>query len=120
METYVKLRLIREENKLIQAQVAAVLGVVRSTYCGYEIGRRQISPEQLRTLAKFYRLPINTFFDIDEKTVNDSEHYDEQTVYLSSLSKDERDLIVKYRTLNDTEKAEVISSVNQMNDNGEK
>lgn len=120
METYVKLKLIREENKLKQAQVAAVLGVVRSTYCNYEIGRRQIDPEQLGKLAEFYRLPINAFYDIDEKTVNDSEHYDEKTVYLSSLSKDERDLIVKYRTLNATEKAEVISSVNQMNNNGEK
>lgn len=120
METHVKLRLIREENKLIQEQVATVLGVVRSTYCGYETGRRQISHEQLGTLAKFYRLPISAFYDIDEKTVNDSEHYDEKTVYLSSLSKDERDLIVKYRTLSVDEKAEVISSVNQMNNNGEK
>lgn len=120
METFVKLKLIREENKLKQSQVAAALGVVRSTYCNYEIGRRQISHEKLKALAKFYRIPISVFFDTDEKTVNDSEHYDEKTVYLSSLSKDERDLIVKYRTLNDTEKAEVISSVNQMNNNGEK
>lgn len=120
MDDSVKLKLIREENKLKQSQVSAALGVSRSTYCSYETGRRNISKEKLKALAKFYRLPINVFFDIDEKNVNDSEHYDEKSMYLSSLSKDERDLIVKYRTLSIDEKAEVISSVNQMNNNGEK
>lgn len=120
METFVKVRLIREENKLKQEQVASVLGVKRSTYCSYETGRRKISAKKLKALANFYRIPINVFFDTDEETVNDSEHYDEKSIYLSSLSKDERDLIVKYRTLSVDEKAEVISSVNRMNNNGEK
>lgn len=120
MDDFVKLKLIREENKLKQEQVAAALGVKRSTYCSYETGRRNMSKEKLKVLAKFYRIPISVFFDMDEETVNDSEHYDEKTIYLSSLSKDERELIAKYRTLSVDEKAEVISSVNKKNNNGEK
>lgn len=120
MEYLVKLRLIRTENELTQEQVASALGITRSAYCGYEIGRRKMSTEMLETLAKFYRVSISTFFNTDVKTVNDSEHYDEQPMYLSSLSKEERDLIVKYRIMNDKGKAELISTADKINDNGEK
>lgn len=120
MEHSVKLRLIRAENELTQEQVASALGITRSAYCGYEIGRRKMSTKMLETLAKFYRVPISTFFNTDDKTVNDSEHYGEQPMYLSSLSKEERNLIVKYRIMNDKGKAELISTADRINDNGEK
>lgn len=119
MENFVKLRLIRDENDLTQEQVASALGITRSAYCGYEIGRRKMSTEMLETLAKFYRVPISTFFNTDVKTVNDSEHYDEQPMYLSSLSKEERALIVKYRIMNDKGKAKLISTAEKINENGE-
>ncbi len=77
MEYLVKLRLIRTENELTQEQVASALGITRSAYCGYEIGRRKMSTEMLESLAKFYRVSISTLFNTDVKTVNDSEHYDE-------------------------------------------
>lgn len=119
MEYFVKLKLIRIENELTQEQVATALGITRSAYCGYEIGRRKMSLEMLETLAKFYRIPISTFFNTDGQTVNDSEHYGEQPMYLSSLSKEERDLIVKYRIMNDKGRAELISTADKINDNGE-
>lgn len=119
MEYFVKIKLIRTENKLTQEQVANALGITRSAYCGYEIGRRKMSTEMLEKLAKFYRVSINTFFNSDVKTLNDSEHYNEKSMYLSSLSKDERELIARYRVLDEAEKAEVRNAANKKKNDGE-
>lgn len=120
MESFIKLRLIRTENKLTQEQVASVLGISRSAYCGYEIGRRKMSTDMLLALAKFYRLPINVFFNNDAKTVNDGEHYSEDSMYLSSLSKEEREIILKYRTLDDNGKSKLLDIIGKETDDGEK
>lgn len=120
MENFVKLKIIRDENGLTQEQVARILGITRSAYCGYEIGRRKMGAEMLEKLANFYRIPISRFFNSDVKTVNDADHYGEDALYLSSVSKDERELLVKYRIMNDSEKAELMSTADRINKNGEK
>lgn len=119
METFVKLKLIRTENGLTQSQVAKALGINRSTYCGYEIGRRKMGTEMLNTLSKFYRLPVSVFFDGDGQSVNDNEHYSEDTMFLSALSDEERELIVKFRILAEKEKSEFKSTIEEIS-KGEK
>lgn len=120
MESFIKLKLIRTENKLTQEQVASVLGITRSAYCGYEIGRRRMSTDMFETLAKFYRLPISVFFNNDGKTVNDDEHYSEGSMYLSSLSKEEREIILKYRSLDENGKSKLMNIIGNETDDGEK
>ncbi len=120
MESFIKLRLIRTENKLTQEQVATVLGISRSAYCNYEIGRRKMGTDMLLALAKFYRLPISVFFNSDAKTVNDGEHYTADSMYLSSLSKEEREIILKYRTLDENGKSKLLNIIDKETDNGEK
>lgn len=98
MDTNIKLRLIRLDNGLTQKEVAKMLGITRSSYCSYEIGRRKMSIQMLQKLAKCYRVPIDVFFSgTKPHEVADKEHYDEQPLYLSSLSADERKLIFSYR-----------------------
>ena len=104
------LKIIRKQNELSQQQVADLLGISRSAYCGYETGRRSPDVATIIKLSEFYRLPLDKFFEkrIPAEYVYDDDYYEGQadTRYLSQLSKEERDLIVKFRMLDDEKKQE--------------
>lgn len=105
-----QLKIIRKQNELSQQQVADLLGISRSAYCGYETGRRSPDVATIIKLSEFYRLPLDKFFEkrIPAEYVYDDDYYEGQadTRYLSQLSKEERELIVKFRMLDDEKKQE--------------
>ena len=97
-----QIRIIRNQNGLTQQQVAEALGISRSAYCGYETGRRSLDIDTIAQLSKFYNLSIEKFVGkILPDYVYDDMYYEDQpdTRYLSQLTKEERDLIVKYRIM---------------------
>ena len=49
-----KLRILRNENKMTQEEVAARLNLARSTIAGYETKDRQPSHEKLTAIADFF------------------------------------------------------------------
>ncbi|MBE6804390.1 MAG: helix-turn-helix transcriptional regulator [Ruminococcaceae bacterium] len=53
---YGRLRDMREDNDLTQAQVAEVLGIDQRVYSNYEIGKREIPVHLLIKLAKMYEV----------------------------------------------------------------
>lgn len=111
-----QIRITRKQNKLSQQQVADALGISRSTYCSYETGRRTPGVDVLLQLCEFYNLPYNIFVKkIEAEFLNDEDYYDGQpdTRYLSQLSKEERDLIVKLRRLNNDERKSVENFINE-------
>lgn len=55
------LKELRQQSKKTAAEVAAALGVARSTYSNYEQGTRQISLEQV--------FPLTRLFDVTEREV---------------------------------------------------
>lgn len=118
MDTYIKLKIIRLDNGLTQENVAKALGITRSSYCSYEIGRRKMSINMLETLAKYYRMPISVFFNDDVKTVSDSEHYDEKAVYLSSLSDEEKKIVFAYRLADEEKKSKIMRAVEENENDG--
>ena len=98
------------QNGLTQQQLADALGITRSAYCGYEIGRRSPDIDTLISLAEFYGITLGTFFEnLDNTIVNDNQDFDkeENAWYLSKLTKTERMLIAKVRTMADEDKKEV-------------
>ena len=104
-----RLKLFRIQNKLSQQHLADALGVERSTYCGYETGRRKVNVETLLKLSEFYNLPMNTFLDEPiNKNIADENYESAEIMYLSQLSKDERDLIVYYRLAQKQNKKEAV------------
>lgn len=106
-----QIRVIRIQNNLTQQQLADVLGVSRSTYCGYESGRRNPDIEVLSKLSKFYRLPVNRFFeDVLPEFVHDPSFYNCQKDmrYVSQLSPLERQFITNFRMLTKAQKKELI------------
>ncbi len=114
-----QLLVIRKQNKLSQQQLADALGVSRSTYCSYETGRRKPDIDVLKKLSKIFKLKIDTIVgnDVEGETdfLNDGEGYENQpdTYYLSQLSKEERNLIVKFRCLDKEERSKVKNFVDE-------
>ena len=109
-----QLKYLRVGNELTQQQVADVLGVSRSTYCSYETGRRTPDVQAFIKLSKFYRVPLDEilgnrkseFFE-DGDGASDAA----SKMYLSELSKRERNLVASFRALSIDEKAEVMEMV---------
>ena len=51
---YPRLKDLREDNDLVQKEVAAFLGIDQRVYSNYEIGKREIPTRFLTVLADFY------------------------------------------------------------------
>ena len=54
-----KLRGLREDNDLTQAQVAAVLGTSQTMYARYERGANEIPVRHLLSLSKLYDVSVD-------------------------------------------------------------
>ncbi len=64
MRTFLeKLRGLREDNDLTQAQVAAVLGTSQTMYARYERGANELPLRHLVTLCKLYNVSADYFLD---------------------------------------------------------
>lgn len=59
-----KLRLLRDIHDLTQNDLAEVIGVDRSTYAYYELGRIEPSLEKIRVLAIFYQVSVDFLLDL--------------------------------------------------------
>ncbi|WP_298019987.1 helix-turn-helix transcriptional regulator [uncultured Dysosmobacter sp.] len=49
-----RIRALREDHDLTQAQIGAAVGVSQRTYAYYENGQRMLPPQVLCALARFY------------------------------------------------------------------
>lgn len=64
MRTFLeKLRGIREDRDLTQAQIAEILGTSQTMYARYERGANEMPIRHLVTLCKFYNLSADYFLD---------------------------------------------------------
>ena len=54
-----RLRDLREDNDLTQAQVAAILKVHQTTYSSYELGKLGIPAQALDALATYYGVSVD-------------------------------------------------------------
>ncbi len=59
MKYYSRLKPLRLEAKMSQADVAQVLKCSQVGYGMYELGKRKISVEKLMVLAKMYRVSLD-------------------------------------------------------------
>lgn len=109
-----KLKEIRVRNGISQEQAAKVLGVCRSAYCNYEIGRRSPDFAVIKKLADFYRIPLDAFNENEDVVLHDEIDFQgDVPKYLSELSKNERDLIVKFRLLDQNEKESLLTNLTE-------
>lgn len=52
---YPRLKDLREDNDLVQKQVAAILGIDQRVYSNYETGKREIPTRFVVALADYYK-----------------------------------------------------------------
>lgn len=112
-----RLKLLRNNAKLSQQQLADILGIDRSTYTYYETNKTNPSIPLLLKLSGIYGITVdelvgnqNTlrlndgegdFFESPEPDGGESAETFEKILRLSDLNDEEKILILKYRLLED-------------------
>ena len=64
---YPRLRELREDNDLVQKEVAAVLGIDQRVYSTYETGKREIPTSHVVKLALFYKTSTDYILGLTDK-----------------------------------------------------
>lgn len=71
MQRYQRIRDLREDHDLTQAQVGKAINVPQRTYAYYESGERMIPPHVLCSLADFYHVSVDYILGrTDKKEIN--------------------------------------------------
>ena len=67
VERYKRIRDLREDRDLTQAQVGRAINVPQRTYAYYESGQRMIPPHVLCALADFYQVSVDYLLERTNK-----------------------------------------------------
>ena len=68
MSTFLeRLRWIREDHDLTQAEIAEILGTSQTMYARYERGANELPLRHLVTLCRFYQVSADYFLDTRPK-----------------------------------------------------
>ena len=63
-----RIKNLREEKDLVQKDLANILGIDRSTYSSYEIGRDTIPLKHLNTLCNYFDISIDYAMGLTKTT----------------------------------------------------
>ena len=109
-----QLKIIRKANKFTQQGLADAIGIERSTYASYETGRNKPDVNLLSKIAKVFDVSSDFILEIDTTVPLNVEDISVQykkksgNKLVSTLSKEEKSVLAKYRLLSDNKKAELI------------
>lgn len=106
------LKELRARKNLLQKDVAAAIGVDRTTYVKYETGDSEPNFEILKRIAQFYEVSIDYLLDFD---VGIQKTEKEQPLILSP---EEERLIENYRDFNEKGKEKLLEEVYMMTVSG--
>ena len=71
MKTYVeRIRDLREDNDLLQKDVAKILNTTQQVYSRYENGTTEMPIRHIVTLAKFYKVSADYILGLSDKKEN--------------------------------------------------
>lgn len=109
-----QLKIIRKANKFTQQGLADAIGIERSTYASYETGRNKPDAVLLSKIAKVFDVSSDFILEIDTTVPLNVEDISVQykkksgNKLVSTLSKEEKNVLAKYRLLSDDKKAELV------------
>lgn len=66
-ERYERIRNLREDADLTQAQIGRKINVPQRTYAYYESGERMIPPQVLISLAQFYHVSVDYLLGLTDQ-----------------------------------------------------
>ncbi len=84
-----RLREAREYVGLLQDDVAAALGIPRTSLSALEAGKRKVSGVELRRLARLYRRPVGWLLGEEKIELSDAEPLFRATAQLSDEDKEQ-------------------------------
>ena len=96
------LRAFRTKCSLSQLQVATALGVDRSTYSYYEIGKTQPHPDTLLRLARLFNVSVDALLGESGDRFRDGTENSYpvgQSVSMGQLKKSEQDMLLLFRQM---------------------
>ena len=111
------LKQIRLSCALTQKQVSEVLGIERSTYTCYETGKSTPPIDTAKKLSKIFGVTLEEiFFDEQERkdssilgdSFSDYNTDDESEMSFAQLTKEEKELIIRFRLLNNDDKKKLL------------
>lgn len=109
-----QLKIIRKANKFTQQGLADAIGIERSTYASYETGRNKPDVNLLSKIAKVFDVSSDFILEIDTTVPLNVEDISVQykkksgNKLVSTLSKEEKSVLAKYRLLSDDKKTELV------------
>lgn len=109
-----QLKIIRKANKFTQQGLADAIGIERSTYASYETGRNKPDVNLLSKIAKVFDVSSDFILEIDTTVPLNVEdipvNYKKKSgnKLVSTLSKEEKSVLAKYRLLSDNKKTELV------------
>jgi len=92
-----RIRQLRKDRSLTQAELAAKIGIQQSDLCRMETGEYKVSLETLFKILRIFEMNVAEFFDVTAT---------------GDLSPDEHELISVYRTLNPASRDQVRQFMN--------
>ena len=104
-----KIKDLRKKSKYTQQQVADLLGIDRSTYCYYELGRITPDINTVMKLAEIFKIHYTQILD-SEKSMRFSDSSFEK-ISFDVLNYDEKCLIMAFRTLSKERKEKILEEV---------
>ena len=117
-----QLKIIRKANKFTQQGLADAIGIERSTYASSETGRNKPDVNLLSRIAKVFDVSSDFILEIDTTVPLNLEDISVQykkksgNKLVSTLSKEEKNVLAKYRLLSDNKKAELVDFLEKNTD----
>lgn len=119
------LKKIRLGCGFTQKQIADVLGVDRSTYTYYEIGKTSPDIKTLIKMARMFNVDyVDFFLDCEKNVLEPGSYEDDLETYekydrkaeskIYDLSADEKNLLVRYRVLSADDKLDFLNQMGEI------
>ncbi len=110
------LRNLRKKFNLTQQEIADILGIDRSTYTFYEAGKSTPSKENIVKLCDIFNVTVGYLFGVEKncpelKVANQSDVVEEKIEGLSEISRNERFILMAYRSLDAQKKKKFVDAV---------
>lgn len=112
------LRTLRKNFGLTQQEVADILGIDRSTYTFYEAGKSTPSKENIVKLCDIFNVTVGYLFGVEKncpelKVTSRSNQVGESFDGLNEISRNEKFIIMAYRSLESENKEKFIDIVKE-------
>ena len=108
-----KLKLLRTKLGLTQSAVAEALGVERSTYTYYELGKTIPSWDILKKLAKLFNISYYDLLEDQGKYILQDSQISFPRMNIGELNANEKQLILLFRSVSDEKQKEIINIIEE-------